>query len=157
ARAVASALGVVVEAERPILESVVEALNHRECLIVLDNCEHLVDAAADVATALLRACPRLRILATSRERLGVSGEVAWRVPTLPVPPEPPDGDPVTIAAALGYDAVRLFVERAAAWPGFRATDANAAAIVQICRRLDGIPLAIELAAARMQVLSPEQV
>src|SRR5205814_6254730 len=115
------------------------------------------DAAAGAATFLLRACPKLRILATSRERLGVSGEVHWRVPTLSVPPVPDEGETMALAGVLGYDAARLFVERATTWPGFRATDANAGAIAQICRRLDGIPLAIELAAARMQMLSPEQV
>jgi predicted ATPase/DNA-binding SARP family transcriptional activator len=110
-------------------------------LLILDNCEHLVDASAEIAEALLLACPRLTILATSREALGVPSETAWLVPPM-----------------VGGEAVQLFVERAQATsPGFGMSNANGAAIVEICRRLDGIPLAIELAAARVRVLSPEQI
>jgi non-specific serine/threonine protein kinase len=110
-------------------------------LLILDNCEHIVDACAALAERLLRGCRNLRIVATSREALGIASETAWLVPPL-----------------LGGDAVQLFVERAqASLPSFSQTDANAAALRDICCRLDGIPLAIELAAARVRVLSPEQI
>ena len=123
-------------------ETLAEALRDRAALLVLDNCEHLVDACAALVDGLLRSAPGLRILATSREPLGVAGETAWLVPPL----------------ALSTDAVQLFVERAqAAYPLFRLTDENAAAVAQICRRLDGLPLALELAAARVRVLPPEQL
>ena len=124
-------------------------------LLVLDNCEHLIAACAELAEALLRTAPRLRILATSREGLGITGEILWRVPSLSVP------EPRQTASAetlLKYDAVRLFVERAAAVdPAFTVTVANASMVAQVCHRLDGIPLAIELAAARVNVLSIEQI
>ena len=123
------------------LDVVVSAIGTARLLLVLDNCEHVVDACADVATALLRACPRLAILATSREALAVAGETAWLVPPL-----------------ASSDAMQLFVERAQmALPSFTHSASNDAAIAEICRRLDGIPLAIELAAARVRVLSPEQI
>jgi predicted ATPase/DNA-binding SARP family transcriptional activator len=130
-------------------------------LLVIDNCEHLLDAAAAVVQMLLQRCPGLRVLATSRQRLGLSGEVTWRVPSLPAPdPERlPAASDEAVAAVLGFPAVRLFVERAAAVnPGFRLTSGTeAAAVGQICRRLDGIPLAIELAAARVTVLPVAQI
>lgn len=120
---------------------VIGAICEIRTLLILDNCEHLVDACAEMAEALLRACPRLTILATSREALGVPSETAWLVPPM-----------------ASTEAVQLFVERAQATaPGFSMTNANSSAIVEICRRLDGIPLAIELAAARVRVLSPEQI
>ncbi len=116
-------------------------------LLVLDNCEHLLQACAVLVDALLRGCPRMHILATSREPLGIDGEVAWRVPSLAVPAL--DG-PQTVAELEQSPAVQLFVERAAAaQPRFTLTERNSAAVVQICRRLDGIPLALELAAARV--------
>ena len=117
------------------------AIGTSELLLMLDNCEHLVRPCAEVTDYLLRACPRLRILATSREPLGVPGEVTWRVPSL-----------------APSDAVRLFAERARqARPGFALTTANQAAAAEICARLDGIPLAIELAAARVRVLAVGQI
>jgi hypothetical protein len=127
------------------------AIGTQQLLLVLDNCEHLISRCAEVADALLRHCPQLRILATSREPLGVPGEVTWRVPSLPFPADPsqvPPGD-------LGrFEAVRLFAERARlARPRFALTWENAAAVAEICARLDGIPLAIELAAARARVFS----
>jgi predicted ATPase len=122
---------------------------------VLDSCEHLVAAAAAAAEAILRACPGVRILATSREALGVQGEVVWQVPPLAAP-DPADPGPVERLA--DYPAVRLFLDRvAAARPGFVLTEANAPAVAAICARLDGLPLAIELAAARARVLSVEQI
>jgi predicted ATPase/DNA-binding SARP family transcriptional activator len=139
----------------------VARLSEGGSLLVLDNCEHLLDAAAAVVRMLLQRCSELRVLATSRQRLGLPGEVGWRVPSLPAP-EPerlPSAAEEAVTAALGFAAVRLFVERAAAvHPGFRLTSgAEAAAVGLICRRLDGIPLAIELAAARTRVLTPGQI
>ena len=120
------------------------ALQRRSLLLVLDNCEHLLEACARLVDSLLRACPELRVLATSREALGITGEVAWRVPSLPVP----DLAQLPPFAELEHNpAVRLFVERAAAaQPRFMLTERTAAAVAQVCHRLDGIPLALELAA-----------
>lgn len=155
AKTLAVTLGLLEESGRPILATLIDSLRPKRCLLILDNCEHLVAASAQVAETLLRACPQLHILASSREALGVAGETVFRVPSLSVP------DPrqaVSAEAALQYEAVRLFAERAATvTPGFAVTDGNAAAIVEICSRLDGIPLAIELAAARVKLLHPEQI
>jgi non-specific serine/threonine protein kinase len=138
---IAAALRVPERAAREPLLAVADAVGGARVLLVLDNCEHLVDAAAGAADALLRRCPGLRVLATSREPLGVAGETAWLVPPL-----------------APAEARALFAERArAAQPGFAVTDANAAAVDEICRRLDGIPLAIELAAARVRALGPPQI
>ena len=124
-------------------------------LLVLDNCEHLIEACAELFEALLRSCPELRILATSREALGITGEVAWPVPSLSLPDlrHLPD-----IESLSRYESARLFMERAVAVnPTFVLTEQNAAAVAQICYRLDGIPLALELAAARTKVLSVEEI
>jgi predicted ATPase len=119
-------------------------------LLVLDNCEHLVGACSFLVDRLLRGCPALRIVVTSRQALGVAGEKAWLVPPLSLPS--PD------EAAADADAVQLFVQRAQdVVPTFALTQANAASVVHICRRLDGLPLAIELAAARVKLLPPEQL
>jgi predicted ATPase/DNA-binding CsgD family transcriptional regulator len=129
------------------------AIGPRELLLVLDNCEHLIRSCAEMTDALLRACPQLRILATSREPLGVPGEVTWRVPSLPFP----DGQ-VPPGELNRFEAVRLFAERARLGrPRFALTADNAAAVAEICARLDGIPLAIELAAARARVFSAAQI
>jgi non-specific serine/threonine protein kinase len=150
---VASELGLREHHDQPLATTLVEALQPKACLLVLDNCEHLLQACAALADGLLRACPKLRVLATSREPLGIAGEVVYRVPTLAVPE--PGG---TVDELAQTDAVRLFVERArAVVPGFSVTDKNVRAVLQVCRELDGIPLAIELAAARVRVLSPEQI
>ena len=131
----------------------VAACERRELLLVLDNCEHLLDAAAQMVEALERACPGVQVLATSREGLGVSGERILVLRSLGLP-----ADDATRDDAAGIDAVRLFVERAAAVrDGFTLTADNVDAIVQICRRLDGIPLAIELAAARARMMSPMEI
>jgi len=131
------------------------AIGTRELLLVLDNCEHLIRGSAEVADCLLRACPRLRILATSREPLGVPGEVTWRVPSLPFPSGPSVLPPDQL---VRFEAVRLFTERARlARPRFALTPENADAVAEICVRLDGIPLAIELAAARIRVFSAAQI
>jgi predicted ATPase len=154
-RAVATALGLGEEPGRPLLARLIEYLRTRECLLILDNCEHLVDASAQLAEALLREGATVQLLTTSREALGIAGETTVQVPPLSIPdaqPSPSDG------ALLRYEAVRLFVDRAAAaLPSFTITTDNAAAIAQICRRLDGIPLALELAAARAAVLRVEQI
>jgi predicted ATPase/DNA-binding SARP family transcriptional activator len=131
----------------------VAALADRRMLLVLDNCEHVVEAAARLTHRLLSACPMLRILATSREPLGITGETLWPVPPLALPP--PGATP---AEPLGYPAVRLFADRAAAVrPDFAVDAANADAVLRICRTLDGLPLAIELAAARLRSLSLAEV
>ena len=155
AQAVAAALGLQDRAGYAPAAALAEYLAGRQLLLVLDNCEHLVDATAKLADALLRAAAGLRVLATSREALNIDGEMVLPVPTLPVPEA---GQPLTAAELGVFPAVRLFAERAAqVVPGFTVTEANAAAVAGICRRLEGLPLAIELAAARLPVLSPEQI
>jgi non-specific serine/threonine protein kinase len=158
--AVATALGVREQPGQPLSDTLADALRAQRVLLVLDNCEHLVDACAGLVDTLLRACPGLVILATSREPLGIAGETAWRVPSLALP-DINDLDAVGTgdAQALGAcAAVRLFVERArAARPDFALTVAHTPAVARICRRLDGIPLALELAAARVMALSVEQI
>jgi non-specific serine/threonine protein kinase len=148
---------------RPPLAALVAHLRPRAVLLVLDNCEHLLDACARLADALLGACPRVRLLATSREPLSVAGEVAWPVPPLPVPARLAPGTaapapPPDTAALKRYAGVRLFADRAtAARPAFALDAGNAAAVAEVCRRLDGLPLALELAAARVRVLPPRQL
>jgi predicted ATPase/transcriptional regulator with XRE-family HTH domain len=151
---VAGALGLALAATGSPLATLVAALEPRQLLLLLDNCEHLIDASARLAEALLQRCPTVRILATSREGLGITGEVRWRVPPLAVPP---DDAARPIVEVTEYAAARLFVERArAALPTFDPGE-QAAAIAHVCRRLDGMPLAIELAAALTPVLSAEQI
>ena len=154
-QAAISALGVPEHPGQSLTESLIHFLRPRSALLLLDNCEHLVPACAALADALLRGCPTLRILATSRERLGVAGELTFLVPPLSLPESdrlPP------LESLMQYEAVRLFAERAAFnLPGFAITDSNASAVVQVCHRLDGMPLAIELAAARVRVLTVEQI
>jgi predicted ATPase/DNA-binding SARP family transcriptional activator len=154
-RAIASALGLQEQAGQALTQTLIAYLKPRQLLLVLDNCEHLIYACAEQTEALLRACPNLRILATSREPLRISGELTWLVPSLSLP-DPQHLPPVQ---ELGqYEAVRLFVERArAVHTNFSMTTENAASIAQLCYRLDGIPLALELAAARMTLLSVEQI
>jgi predicted ATPase len=155
AQTVATAVGVREGPQRSARDSLLEHLRDRELLLVLDNCEHLIDGCAQLAEALLRGAPALRIIATSREALGVPGETVCRVPSLSVPEAVPA---LNIEALLESEATRLFIDRAAAIdPGFSVTPDNAPVIAEICRRLDGIPLAIELAAARVAVLSVDQI
>ena len=140
---------------RSVLEVLIDYLRGKTLLLLLDNCEHLIEACAQVSDSLLQACPKLRILASSREALGITGELAYRIPSLktPNPEKLPPLDQLEKA-----DSIRLFVERAAtAKPGFTLTNVNAFSLAQICYRLDGIPLAIELAASRVKVLSPDQI
>jgi len=145
---VADVLGVRLEPGRPVLDTVVEAVGGRSLLVLLDNCEHVIGACAKLADALLRGCPNLALLATSREPLGIDGERVYRVPSLGVPA---DGDDA--AAIRASEAVRLLEDRAAAQGVPLAGDGPAVEVAgRICRRLDGIPLAIELAAARLRVM-----
>jgi non-specific serine/threonine protein kinase len=147
---VVTALGLREEAGRPILDTLVDGLRQRTLLLLLDNCEHLATACAALAEAILAKCPGCRVLATSRAVLGAAGEMRWRTPSLSTPPR---GGALAPEQALQYEAVRLFVERAAVVKhGFALTEQNASSVAGICRELDGIPLAIELAAARINVL-----
>jgi non-specific serine/threonine protein kinase len=155
---VAAALGLRDEPGRPILEVVRDYLRPKTLLLLLDNCEHLIAACAEVAETLLRAAPNLRILASSREALGIAGETVYRVPSLPLPDTIQPDHPHDLDALARNECVRLFVARAASTsPPFRLTARNAPAIAQIGRRLDGIPLALELAAARTRILPPQQI
>ena len=178
--ALAAARGPELPGRGP-LGSLLDHLRPRQALLLLDNCEHLLDACAALADAVLRGCPGVRVLATSRELLGFAGEVAWRVPSLAVPPAPawhpgpdvpPPDDrgtgepaagatgtaPAALAGVYGAPAVRLFAERArAVRPAFALGAADALTVAEVCRRLDGLPLAIELAAARARVLSVDEL
>lgn len=155
-QAVAGALGVPERTSQALAETVLEALEDKQLLLVVDNCEHLVEAAARFVDASLDACPRLRVLATSREPLGIRGEVLWRVPPLSLP----SGKDKYLSqeGLMRHESVRLFVERARLrLPAFELVQENAGAVARVCRRLDGMPLAIELATARMGALAVEQV
>jgi predicted ATPase/class 3 adenylate cyclase len=152
---VAAALGVRESGGRPILAVLTGYLRGKDLLLILDNCEHLVGACAQLVMALLQECPHLFVLASSREALGIPGEAPFRVPSLSTPDlrHPPSVETLT-----QYEAVRLFIERAeTVSSGFAVTKENAPAIAQVCYRLDGIPLAIELAAARVKMLRVEQI
>ncbi|HEX5503334.1 MAG TPA: LuxR C-terminal-related transcriptional regulator, partial [Thermomicrobiales bacterium] len=154
-QALAAAVGIREQPGEPVRDTLVAALRDKRALLVLDNGEHLRAAVADLAAALLDACPSLTVLATSRRALGLAGETAWPVPALatPDPRHPPAPDDLA-----RYDAARLFLDRAAASrPGFAPTPRDAATIARICARLDGQPLALELAAARVKVLAVEEI
>ncbi len=139
---VARALGLPDQPGQPTMDVLLRFIRDRRMLILLDNCEHLLDASAELITALLARCPVLTLLATSREPVGVPGEVSWRVPSL----------------SLADEAIELFADRARRTkPDFRITADNAEIVTEICRRLDGLPLAIELAAARIRALSPTEI
>jgi predicted ATPase/class 3 adenylate cyclase/DNA-binding CsgD family transcriptional regulator len=154
-RAVLAAVGAREVAGTSVADQLAVALGDQPCLLLLDNCEHLIESCAELVAGLLTASPSTSVLATSREPLGVPGEVIWRVPSMRCPtPE----DRVDVPALSQYDAVKLFVERARrARPSFVVDDANAPAIADLCHRLDGIPLAIELAAARCRQMSAERI
>jgi predicted ATPase/class 3 adenylate cyclase len=150
APAISRALGITGPPDRPVLDALLDALAPQDILIVLDNCEHLIGACAKIADAIVARCPRVRLLATSREPLGIGGETIYRVPSLSLP-GPGQAGP---AAAGSSDAVALFVERARAQgAGLVVDEQTAPVLVSICRQLDGMPLAIELAAARSRSLS----
>ena len=152
---IAQALGLSLPPEGDALAHLVKTLKSWQALLVFDNCEHIVAGAARVIWAIIRQCPKIAILASSRQGLGIAGETIYRLPSLGV------GDGATVAnarEATAAPAIALFVERAnAADQHFALTDENASIVADICRRLDGIPLAIELAAARVKVLSPRQL
>jgi len=153
---VATVLGLKEEAGRPLLSTLTDHLRGKKILLILDNCEHLVQASAQLADALLRACPDVHILATSREMLGVAGERALVVPSLSMPTD--FRNLKDFGSLTQYEAVRLFVERAVTvMPDFALTQENIVVVAQICQRLDGIPLALELAAARLRMLPVEQI
>jgi predicted ATPase/class 3 adenylate cyclase len=154
-QAITTALGVREEPKRSLIQTLTDYLRSKKLLLLFDNCEHLISACAQVADTLLRVCPRLQILATSREALGLTGEHQYYVPTLTMPP--PDSE-LVIENLNQSEAVRVFLDCAVlVRPAFKLTKANAFAIAQICRRLDGIPLAIELAATRVKGLNTEQI
>src|SRR5262249_37493809 len=154
-QAVFNALGVPDVSARWSLSALSDFLRGKRLLLILDNCEHLLDSAAAVAGTLLRACPDLRILATSRRALSMPGEVRLRVPPLSLPLADVSLTPGQIT---GFDAVALLVERGAAVkPGFAVDDSNAASILRLCSRLEGMPLALELAAVRLEGLTVDQL
>lgn len=152
---IAASLGLQNQSARPMLDALNDYLKEKNLLLVLDNCEHLIQACAESADALLHYSPRIKILATSREALGIAGETIFRVPSLSLP----DANKLPPLDVLSqYESVRLFTDRAfSAQPNFVLTGENASAIAKICHRLDGIPLAIELAAARIKALKPEEI
>jgi len=155
AHTVAAIVGVREGPGRSLDDVLAEYFRARHALLVVDNCEHLIAACAQLVEPLLRVAPDLHVLATSREGLGIPGETVWRVPSLPVPAQ---SDWLAADTLRQWDAVRFFADRAmAVTPAFSITDGNAATVADICRRLDGIPLAIELAAARLNVLSVDQI
>ena len=154
-QAVAAALGIREEPGRPLISTLVDALRTKDLLLILDNCEHLVASCARLVDALLSSCPGMRVLATSREPLEMTGEVCWPVRPLSMPTADYRH---AIESLAGYESVRLFVERTRSrLPGFELTPANSRPVAEVCRKLGGIPLAIELATARVAVLAVEQV
>jgi predicted ATPase/class 3 adenylate cyclase len=152
---IAAPLGIFEQTGRPLVDMLVDYLHAKKALLILDNCEHLIDECAQLAETLLRACPELRILASSREALGIAGEQAVRIRSMALPTT---HDGLSVEQLAGYEAISLFTARAQAVNGdFALSSENAPYVLQICQRLDGIPLAIELAAARVRVLSPDQI
>jgi predicted ATPase/class 3 adenylate cyclase len=154
-QSIASTLNLREKPGTSLLEVTTDYMAQRKLLLVMDNCEHLIEACARMVDHLLRDCPRLTVLISSREPLGIAGEVSYRVPPMSLPVQLPG---VEIFELLQSESVQLFVDRAqAVKTQFSLTPQNAPAVVQICRRLDGIPLAIELAVARLNIFSPEQI
>jgi hypothetical protein len=153
-QAVVTALEIYRAPDRPVLSDLIDRLRDKQVLLVLDNCEHLIEACVQLADQLLRHCPELQLLATSREALGIQGEASVRVPSLSLPA----GELLSPEGLVQSEAVQFFLDRAAAVrSGFALTTANALAVMQICRRLDGIALAIELAASRVLPQPPGPV
>jgi predicted ATPase/class 3 adenylate cyclase len=154
-RTTSIAIGLRDEPHRPVIDMLCDYLHDKQLLLILDNCEHLVEACAELADRLLHACPQIRILATSREVVGIAGETSYLVPSLQLPDMQ---NLPTVEALSQCEAVRLFIERAsAATQKFRVTNDNASSIAQICHHLDGMPLAIELAAGKIRALSAGQI
>ncbi len=151
---IASVLDIQEQSRRTLMNTLLDQLRSKHLLLILDNCEHMMPLCAQIVESLLRSCPHLQVLATSRERLNVMGETVWRVPSLSLP----DAHDLTPSVLSRSDAIRLFVERACSvLPTFALDTGNAALIVQICQRLGGMPLAIELASARVTLLTPAQI
>jgi predicted ATPase/class 3 adenylate cyclase len=151
---IANALDIREAPGTPLHTLVHDYLRGKQLLLILDNCEHLVDASAKIADDFLKVAPNIKIIASSREALGINGETVYRVPSLSLPEQAE----VAKDAAMGFESVQLFVDRASASKrNFQLSDENAPSVAQICSRLDGIPLAIELAASRINVFSPEQI
>ncbi|MFC5067930.1 ATP-binding protein [Flaviflagellibacter deserti] len=154
AESICGTLGVPAQGGRSAIDTAVDFLAHRRALLILDNCEHVIAAAAAIAEAIARSCPDVRILATSREPLAISGEETFRIPNLGFPPS----SRISASEARRHSAVQLLMERASRLvERFELTDANAPAIARICQQVDGIPLAIELAAPRLRAMAPEQL
>jgi predicted ATPase/class 3 adenylate cyclase len=152
---VAQVLGITEQAGKSYIQILTESLKSKHLLLLLDNCEHVLSASAQLSEALLRTCPHVKILASSREGLGIGGELSYRVPSLSLPDLK---QKATIESVRQYEAVRLFIERALCHlPAFAVTNRNAPALASVCHRLDGIPLAIELAAARVRSLTVEEI
>src|SRR5205085_9295020 len=151
--AIAGAIGTKIDQNITLSDAVIRSLEGSKTLILLDNCEHLTIECAEAVSKLLRAGEGVRVLATSREPLGLKGEMTWRVPSLTLP-----GSDSTVEEAAGCEAIQLFDDRASeAREGFTLNSTNSAAITDICRTLEGIPLAIELAAARIKALTPRDI
>jgi non-specific serine/threonine protein kinase len=154
-QAVAAALGVREQPGRPLLDTLLNAMRDKQMLLILDNCEHLINGTTHLAGSLLDSCPRVRVLATSREPLGMTGELVWVVSPLSAPGS---HQSLTVEELEGYESARLFADRASMrHPRFELTSGNAQAVAQVCAELEGIPLAIELAAARIGMLSVRQI
>ncbi len=152
---IANVLGIAEQPGQSYLQSMLESLRSKTLLLILDNCEHILTACALLVTDLMRNCPNVKILASSREGLGIAGETVYRIPSLSLPDRKQKATPESLPQ---YEAVRLFLDRAeAVLPAFAVTSANAPALASVCHRLDGIPLAIELAAARVRALSVEEI
>ena len=154
-RTTAIAIGLRDEPHRPVIDMLCDYLRDKKMLLILDNCEHLIEDCAQLSDTILHACPQIHILATSREALAIAGETLYLVPSLT---RPDIRNLASLESLNQYEAIKLFIHRAAAAiPSFTLTDEYASAIAQICQRLDGIPLAIELAAGKIRALSPEQI
>ncbi len=152
---VAKALDVREISNQPLIDTLIEGLRSRQTMLVLDNCEHLITACAQLADRFLGECPELKILATSREALDIPGETTWQVPSLTLPGIQ---EILSIKSLSGFESIHLFSVRAAlVQPTFKLTEQNAKAVVQICSRLNGIPLAIELAAARVKMMTTDEI
>lgn len=152
---IASVLGLKEQSDRPMVQTITQSLKDKRLLLILDNCEHLLDTTAEIAEALIRQCLGVKILASSREALSIAGEQAYRVPSLSLPDPKQQQTPESLSQ---YESVRLFIDRALlSRADFQVTNRSAPALASICTRLDGIPLAIELAAARVRSLSLEEI
>jgi predicted ATPase/DNA-binding SARP family transcriptional activator len=151
---VASVFDIREDKERPLIQKLVESLHNKQALIIFDNCEHLLDTCSEITTTLLLSCPSINVLITSREGLGIPGEVTYTMPSLPLP----ELDVRSFEKLTEYESIRLFAERAAqVLTSFELTQENIKSVVGICRKVDGIPLAIELAAARVNILQADEI